>query len=129
MNKATKENGYNRDLYRDPSKGWIAGVCAGVAEAYGQPVWLARILMLTIFIFSGSLGLLMYIAGYFLLGKRPVGLEQPSSTRPLFDYGETASMRARQLAERMAEVDRRIQAMERYVTSNRFKVNEQFKGL
>ncbi|OZG74519.1 phage shock protein C [Hahella sp. CCB-MM4] len=129
MSRATKENGYNRGLYRDPAKGWIAGVCAGVAEAYGQPVWLARILMLTIFIFSGSLGLLIYIAGVFLLEKRPRGLEQPHSSRPLFNYGETASIRARQIAERLKEVDRKVQAIERYVTSNRFKVNEQFKGL
>ncbi len=129
MKDATKMNGYNRNLYRDPAKGWIAGVCAGVAEAYGQPVWLARILMLTIFIFSGSLGLLLYIAGVFLLDKRPQGLEQPHHSQPLFHYGEGAAVRARQLAERLRTVDQRVQAMERYVTSNRYKVNEAFKSL
>ena len=129
MSDANKANGYNRNLYRDTDRGWIAGVCAGMAEAYGQPVWLARILMLTIFIFSGSLGLLLYIAGIFLLDKQPRGLETPQASRPLFNYGEGAAARARQIAERLQAVDRRVQAMERYVTSNRYKVNEAFKSL
>ncbi|MBU6950106.1 MULTISPECIES: envelope stress response membrane protein PspC [unclassified Hahella] len=129
MSEANKQNGYNRNLYRDPDAGWIAGVCAGLAESYGQPVWLARIVMLSVFIFSGSLGVLLYIAGVILLAKRPRDSYTPSQGRPLFDYGESASDRARQLKERMRALEMRLQSMERYVTSNRFNVNKEFKNL
>ncbi|MFC6671982.1 PspC domain-containing protein [Marinobacterium aestuariivivens] len=71
MDKATKHNGYNRNLYRSSTQGWIAGVCAGLAETYGQPVWLARIIFLTLFLFSGSLAVLLYLVAVVLLERRP----------------------------------------------------------
>lgn len=62
-------NSPDRKLYRSSNQAWLGGVCAGVAEYYGQPVWLVRILMITLFVFSGSLGVLVYLAGVFLLEK------------------------------------------------------------
>jgi phage shock protein C len=47
-------------LYRSSNQAWLGGVCAGVAECYGQPVWLIRILMITLFVFSGSLAALVH---------------------------------------------------------------------
>ena len=59
-------------LHRDPSKGKIAGVCAGIAEYFGMEIWLVRILTLTgffllaqPFFFDGS------IAAWFVLEKKP----------------------------------------------------------
>jgi len=55
---------FDRKLYRSSNQAWLGGVCAGVAECYGQPVWLIRILMITLFVFSGSLAALSIWRAY-----------------------------------------------------------------
>ncbi len=92
-------------------------------------MWLVRILMITLFVFSGSLGLLVYLAGVFLLEKQPTHLPPPSGVRPQFGYGEDTAQRARQLTERMQRLDQRLQAMERYVTSSRYRFDKEFNKL
>lgn len=122
-------NSPDRKLYRSSNQAWLGGVCAGVADYYGQPVWLVRILMITLFVFSGSLGLLVYLAGVFLLEKQPTHLPPPAGVRPQFGYGEDTAQRARQLTERMQQLDQRLQTMERYVTSSRYRFDKEFNKL
>ena len=122
-------NSSGRKLYRSSNQAWLGGVCAGVAECYGQPVWLVRILMVTLFVFSGSLGILVYLAGVFLLEKQPTHLPPQAGIRPQFGYGEDTAQRARQLGERMQKLDQRLQAMERYVTSSRYGFDKEFNKL
>jgi len=62
-------------LHRDPSKGKIAGVCAGIAEYFGMEIWLVRILTLTgFFLLGGSFFFIGYIAAWFILEKKPHGV-------------------------------------------------------
>lgn len=129
MYKASKRNGYNRNLYRSSTQGWIAGVCAGLAESYGQPVWLVRLIFITLFLFSGSLAILLYLAGVVLLERRPTVAPQAPPRRPVFDYDQPRSSRLRQLNERMRALDQRLQSMERYVTSSRYRFNKEFRDL
>ena len=37
----------SRNLYRDPQKGKIAGVCAGLADYFGVETWIVRLLAIT----------------------------------------------------------------------------------
>ena len=61
-------------LHRDPSKGKIAGVCAGIAEYFGMEIWLVRILTLTgFFLLGGPFFFVGYIAAWFILEKKPHG--------------------------------------------------------
>ncbi|WP_339724944.1 envelope stress response membrane protein PspC [uncultured Paraglaciecola sp.] len=61
-------------LHRDPSKGKIAGVCAGIAEYFGMEIWLVRILTLTgFFLLGGPFFFVGYIAAWFILEKKPKG--------------------------------------------------------
>lgn len=116
-------------LYRSSNQGWLGGVCAGVAEYYEQPVWMIRLLMVTVFVFSGSLGLLVYLAGVFLLEKQPTHLKAESPIRLPFTNTETPIQRARQLTDRVSKLDKRIQEMERYVTSSRYRFDKEFNKL
>jgi phage shock protein C len=62
----------HKELYRDPDKGRIGGVCAGVAEYFGLEVWLVRILTVTgFFLLAGPFMLVAYIAAWFILDKKP----------------------------------------------------------
>lgn len=61
-------------LHRDPTKGKIAGVCAGIAEYFGMEIWLVRILTLTgFFLLGGPFFFVGYIAAWFILEKKPKG--------------------------------------------------------
>jgi phage shock protein C len=63
------------NLYRDPSKGKIAGVCAGLAEYFGIELWLVRILTLTgFFLLAPPFFFVGYIAAWFILEKKPRGM-------------------------------------------------------
>jgi phage shock protein C len=69
-------------LHRDPNKGKIAGVCAGIAEYFGMEIWLVRVLTLTgFFLLGGPFFFVGYIAAWFILEKKPRG----SSTKPIDD--------------------------------------------
>ena len=62
-------------LRRDPSKGKIAGVCAGIAEYFGMEIWLVRILILTgFFLLAPPFFFVGYIAAWFILEKKTSGL-------------------------------------------------------
>ena len=62
----------HKELYRDPDKGRIGGVCAGVAEYFGLEVWLVRILTVTgFFLLAGPSVLVAYVAAWFILDKKP----------------------------------------------------------
>ena len=66
-------------LHRDPSKGKIAGVCAGIAEYFGMEIWLVRILTLTgFFLLAPPFFFVGYIAAWFILERKPRGLSNKS---------------------------------------------------
>lgn len=78
------------NLYRDPSKGKIAGVCAGLAEYFGIELWLVRILTLTgFFLLAPPFFFVGYIAAWFILEKKPRGM----ASRPRSEEsGHTTNM-------------------------------------
>ncbi|MEH6713377.1 MAG: envelope stress response membrane protein PspC [Paraglaciecola polaris] len=59
------------ELTRDPDKGKIAGVCAGVAEYFGIELWLVRILVVSaFFLTAGTFVVVSYVAAWFILEKK-----------------------------------------------------------
>lgn len=61
------------ELYRNPSSGKIAGVCAGIADYFGWETWLVRILVVSGVLFGMPFLVLGYIAAWFILDKNPKG--------------------------------------------------------
>ena len=59
------------ELYRNPAKGKIAGVCAGIADYFGWETWLVRILVVSGVLFGMPFLILGYIAAWFILDKNP----------------------------------------------------------
>ncbi|MCJ8273143.1 MAG: envelope stress response membrane protein PspC [Psychrosphaera sp.] len=63
---------FQQDLYRDPSRGKVAGVCAGIAESFGFETWLVRVAAITMILLSGGmLFFVLYIAAWFILDVKP----------------------------------------------------------
>lgn len=65
------------ELYRNKSKGKIAGVCVGLAEYFGIETWLVRILTVTAFLLAaGPFVLVAYIAAWFILDDKSAAAKQ-----------------------------------------------------
>ena|ERR1700733_12993705 len=52
----------------------IAGVCIGLAQAYGWDVALVRIFMVVVFFFSGGIMAIAYLACWIGIPEEPIGL-------------------------------------------------------
>jgi phage shock protein C len=59
------------ELFRDPKNGKIAGVCAGLANYFGWETWLVRILVVSGVLLGMGWFIVIYIAGWFILDKKP----------------------------------------------------------
>lgn len=58
-------------LYRDPTNGKVAGVCAGLADYFGWEAWLVRVLVASGILLGLGWFIVIYIAGWFILDKKP----------------------------------------------------------
>ena len=66
-------NGYcPRRIYRDSERGVLLGVCAGMAEAFGWPVWLTRVVVLALGWFFPVTIAVAYVIAAFLMQERPL---------------------------------------------------------
>jgi phage shock protein PspC (stress-responsive transcriptional regulator) len=61
-------------LYRPFAGRQIAGVCIGLARAYGWDVALVRIVAVVGFFFSGGVVAVAYLAGWIGIPDEPIGL-------------------------------------------------------
>ena len=61
------------ELYRNTSQGKLAGVCAGIADYFGWETWLVRILVVSGVLLGMGWFVVIYIAAWFILDKKPGG--------------------------------------------------------
>ena len=120
-------------LYRDPQHGKLTGVCAGVANFFGLERWLVRILVVSATLLGGGfLVILLYIALSLMLEKKPYVKEEYSAhtikSKP-WEQGKTAKQLLETLESDLKQVERRVQKIEAYVTSEAFDVNREFNKL
>ena len=159
-----KRHGWGLGLYRNRRDGKICGVAAGLADYWDVADWVVRLMFIGAFLFTGTLALWAYVAGWILLSPRPDDRsrrerrrasdddrhdgsdasaneeafgpeleydERYQDYRPkrMFRYSESASVRLTRARERLDAAVRRVEAMETYVTSRRFKLNREFSRL
>lgn len=132
MNAETRTNGYgNNRLYRSADHGVIAGVCAGLAEYFGVDAAITRVLV-AVGAFFFPILILAYVALALLLPKRrSIDYERLDPE----EYELRRHVRAEPHAtlgsvkHRFRDLDRRLQRLEKYVTSDRYKLDREFEGL
>ncbi len=126
-----------RELYRDPVNGKLAGVCAGIANYFGAEVWLIRIIVISAALLGGTfLVLLAYVALAFMLEKQPVTYSEnikaqqdhTLKSKP-WKQGQSPEELLSVLERDFDRIDGKIRNMEAYVTSDTFKVNQEFSKL
>lgn len=151
---ARKRGGWGIGLYRNTRQSRIAGVCAGIADYWDVAHWVVRLLWVAAFLFTGTLALWAYLAGWILLapsrdtapggvddsenrfgrGGVEAGMEYDEDRhdfrpRKAFRYSDSASQRLRKAQERLDAATARVQRMETYVTSRQYALNREFSRL
>ncbi|MGY3960695.1 envelope stress response membrane protein PspC [Aeromonas popoffii] len=130
-------NREERNLYRDPQQGKIAGVCAGLADYFGVEPWIVRLLAITGLIFAGFITFTAYIAAWFLLDKRPVTLYEKEEGEfaevrmkaRSWQAGVTPHQALDRIAQELDTLEPRLQRIEKLVTSKEFTLQREFSKL
>lgn len=119
-----------RDRLQRASRGALVfGVCAGVADRFGFDRGVTRILTAIAALIFFPAVLIGYVALAILLKKSPEPTREGSARRSSGRTRPHARMRAEQHEERLRDLDRRMQRLEAYLTSRRFKLEREFEKL
>lgn len=137
-----RRNGYGKNLYRNTYDGKIAGVCAGLADHFGIAHWVMRIIFIAALIFTNGAFFWVYVICWFALvparrreeGDRKEDYEYDEREhcyrkKNVFRYQAPTGERIKKARDRLDEINHRVQAMEQYVTSRKFKLDEEFAKL
>ena len=140
----------SRAFYRSTDRAVLGGVCAGFADYFGFNLKVLRVLAVIAFFCAMPFAIFAYLAVVFLVPARS-GTFDGSSERPARKEKmcrrerRRARKQARQDAEdksqaaqsEAAEVvrskcrslDERLAALEKYITSSRYQLDQEFKRL
>ena len=121
-------------LYRDPRRGALGGVCSGLADYLGVEVWVVRLVAVTALIFASFLTILLYLAAWAMLDKRPASAPESGFGRsPLKQHGWQQGLMPGQalsrVTDQLADLEKRLQAMERCVTSRAYQSRHDWKQM
>jgi phage shock protein C len=123
-----------RRLYRDADRAILGGVCAGLATYLGFNLKVTRLLCIIAFLCAFPFALIAYLAAVLLV---------PASSSRIYDeamYEERRKEALREeirrakptvddVRERYRSLDRRLAKIEKYVTSSKYRLDEEFRRL
>lgn len=119
-----------RRFYRNREKALLGGVCAGLADYFGFNLRVTRILAFITFLMAMPMTLLVYFGTVLLVPTAPEMMRQ-SEYDPEFRRAVRAAP-AQTLSDvrrRFQSLDSRLARLERYVTSSRFQLDQEFRDL
>lgn len=141
------------ELYRDPSRGKIAGVCAGLATYFDMETWLVRILVVSgVLLGMGSFFIVIYIAGWLILDKKPTTHQVRNDLNKreipkdesfsenvtddsikvksrIWQAGEPPKQAFHDIKLKFTKLERQLRGIEHYVTSPEFTVSREINKL
>lgn len=119
-------------LYRDSANGMIFGVCAGLADYFGFDLKITRICVALGGIFFFPTVIIIYVILGLLLDDTS---DSPQERRVRDDPELRRRVRAephatlRSVRHRYREMERRLQRLEKHVTSKKYNLQREFDGL
>ncbi|MDH3646968.1 MAG: envelope stress response membrane protein PspC [Gammaproteobacteria bacterium] len=119
-----------RRFYRDPERGRIFGVCAGIADYTGMSTCVVRWLMFIAGLIWFPLVEIVYVMMGFMVPIKPKGLYKDVEDEEFWQsLRKSPSETFGNARYRFRQLDQRMQRMERYVTSRRFRLDREFRDL
>lgn len=119
-----------RRFYRNRDKAILGGVCAGFADYFGFNLRVTRIIVLVAFLMAMPMTVLIYVGTVLLVPTTP-----DDSRQAAYDPDFRRAVRSsptRTLSDvrrRFQSLDSRLARLERYVTSSRFNLDQEFRNL
>jgi phage shock protein C len=130
VNDPLRGPGLINRLYRNPRRGMIFGVCAGIAEFFGFDVTVTRVVDAVGAFFAFPVICIIYLCLGLLLPVRAYSGPEPRQADAVErqvrsnPHDTLANVRYR-----FRDLDVRLQRLEKYVTSNRYKLEREFDKL
>lgn len=119
-----------RGFYRYPDRGWIAGVCFGVAHWLGVGVRWVRVIAVLTLVFSGVFPLiLIYAALWYAMDRRDGPVEHARSPDSERTYRTPPASDPATIDATFARLERRLRDLEAGVTEPDFTLKQQFREL
>ncbi len=123
-------NGRATRLYRDPERGRLAGVCAGIADYFGLEPALVRVFAVIGLVFFTVPTLVLYGLAAAFVPRRPRTLYADPAEAAFWRGVRTEPVgTVRELSKRFERIDRRLQSLEACVTSSEFKLHRDIRDL
>lgn len=120
----------DKKLYRNRRKGIVGGVCAGLADYFEIDRKLVRILFVVALIMTLQVALIVYVVAYFALDNDPETLmDDDGRLRSRFDSSFERKSVLNSVQDRFSKVEDRLRKLEEYVTSKRFKLQDEIDRL
>lgn len=123
--------GFVNRLYRNPRRGVLFGVCAGIADYFGFDVTVTRVLTVVAALFAFPMVCIAYLLLALLLPRRAYDASgdsdrlDPVQRHVRSDPHDMLS----NIRYRARDLDARLARLEKYVTSNRFQLDREFRQL
>ena len=119
-----------RKFYRSRDRAVLGGVCAGMADYFGFNLKITRVLAVVSLFMAMPVTLIAYFGTVFLVPAAPEDDGQPNYD-PEFRKAVRSSPRQTlsDVRRRFQSLDSRMARLERYVTSSRFNLDQEFKKL
>lgn len=118
-------------LYKDPRRGKIMGVCAGIADYFDIRVGVVRFLTVIAALVTGIwLVVIAYFIMGFMLDPKPRDMYEDEKEEEFWKQTRKApDYSAAELRRRFRDIERRTGDMEAYVTSKRFRLERELNAL
>lgn len=119
-----------RRFYRSTDRAVVGGVCAGLADYFGFKLKVIRILAIGALLMSMPATLIAYFGAVFLVPSRSA-----KAYAPEYDPEFRQALRSDpvqtlgDVRRKYQGLDSRLARLERYVTSPRFNLEQEFKHL
>jgi phage shock protein C len=119
-----------RRFTRSKDRAVVAGVCAGLADYFGFNLRVTRILAVVSLVMAMPVTLIAYFGAVLLIPS-----SRDERNRSAYDDDFRRAVRASpaqtlgNVRRRYQSLDRRLARLERYVTSSRFNLDQEFRKL
>jgi phage shock protein C len=119
-----------RRFCRNREKAMLGGVCAGLADYFGFNLRVTRILACIAFLMAMPMTLLIYIGAVLFIPTGPEGYGKPEYDPEFRKAVRSAPAQTmNDMRRRFQSLDSRLARLERYVTSSRFNLDQEFRKL
>ena len=143
MSEAKLRGGFLSEMQRYPGDGWIAGVCAGIADYFNWKVQLVRIVAVLLLIFTGFWPVVIaYCVLWYVMDEGslqnpyrpnyrnpPPQPESPNGPAPAATMSTATGAHMSDLKARFARLEERLGNMEECVTSKDFELRRELRRL